>query len=86
MIKIRHEEAELMAILRNTLSVTVKKLEPGMTREQQKPTQNGDQLEINPAENGWELNILKNLQTQQHPSPKFLTLLPSSILAAPAIL
>ena len=54
---------------------TVKNLEPGMTREQQKLIQKGDQLEINPAENGWELNIRKKLQTQQHLSPKFPTLL-----------
>ena len=58
-----------MDSLRTNLAVTVKNLEPGMIREQQKLTQNGAQLEINPAENGWGLNIRKKLQTQQHPSP-----------------
>ena len=47
----------------------VKNLEPDTTRERQKMTQNGAQIEINPAENGWELNISKKLQTQKHPSP-----------------
>ena len=53
-----------MATLQTTLAVTVKNLEPDMTREQQKLTQKGDQLEINPAYNGWELNIREKFQTQ----------------------
>ena len=57
-----------MVILKTIIAVTVKNLELGMTREQQKLTQKGAQLEINPAENGWEINIRKKLQTQQHPS------------------
>ena len=47
---------------------TDKNLDQGMTRAQQKLIQKGAQLETNPTENGWELNIRKNLQTQRHPS------------------
>ena len=35
--------------------MTVKNLELGITREKQKLTQKGAQIEINPAENGWEI-------------------------------
>ena len=34
-----------------------------------KADKKGAQLEINPAENGWELNIREKLQTKQDPSP-----------------
>ena len=42
---------------------TAKNLDLVMTRAQQKLIQKGPQLEINLAENVWELNIRKNLQT-----------------------
>ena len=77
--------AGLMVTPRDIPAKTDKNLEPGMPRAQQKLIQKWAQLEINPAETGWELNKRKKLQTQQHPSPYFPTLSPSTILAAPAI-
>ena len=61
--------AGLMVIPRTNTAETEKNLEPGMTREQNNLTQKGAQIEINPADNGWELNIREKLQIQQHPSP-----------------
>ena len=48
-------------------SETAKNLEPGITRARQKLIQNGAQLEINPAENGWELNIRKKVANTTSP-------------------
>ena len=50
-----------------TLAETVDTIEKGTTKEQQRLTQKEAQLEINPADNGWGLNIRKKLQTQKHP-------------------
>ena len=61
--------AGLVVISQTIPAETAKNLELGMTWAQQKLTQKGSQIEINPAENGWELNIRKKLQTQQHPTP-----------------
>ena len=47
--------AGLMVINRTIQAETAKKLEPGMTRARKKLTQKGAQIEINLAENGWEL-------------------------------
>ena len=70
---------------RTTLAVTVNTLKKFMAKEQQRLTPKESQLRINPAENGWGINIRKKLQTQQHPSPQFPTLLPLLILAAQGI-
>ena len=61
--------AGLMVIPLEIPSETEKNLDMGMTRAQQNLIQKGYQLEISPAENGWELTIREKLQTQHHPSP-----------------
>ena len=46
-----------------------------MTREQQKLIEKGAQIEINPAENGWELNIREKIAN----TTALLTLVPNTL-------